>query len=69
MSKPRGQIVWVVTAISESSDHYGPVVFAHKPSDPVLKALCDDWDAGEWDGPGDYDSYCYLSVDKATIRP
>lgn len=60
--------VWVVTARSESSDHYGPVAFAAKPTDVQLKALCTDWDAGDWDGPGDYGSYCYLSVDEVTVR-
>jgi hypothetical protein len=64
----KSKIVWVVTATSESSDHYGPVVFSKKPSDKTLKGLVAGWDAGDWDGPGDYDSYCHLEVTKTTIN-
>lgn len=61
--------VWVVTGTSESSDHYGPVVFASKPSDKTLKSLCGDWDAGDWDGPADYDSYVHLEVNQTEVLP
>lgn len=69
-SKPKTstQFVWVVTATSESSDHYGPVVYSKKPSHETLKDLAGDWDAGSWDGPGDYGSYCHLSVDKVPLN-
>ena len=31
--------LWVVTGESESSDHYGPLVFSKKPSEERLKKL------------------------------
>ncbi len=61
--------VYVVTGTSESSDHYGPVVYAAKPSKQTLRTLAYDWDGGEGDGPGDYGSYVYLSVDKCEVEP
>lgn len=60
--------VWVVSGKSESCDDYGPVVYSKKPSHKILKALCEDWDAGEWDGPGDYDSYVHLDVNECEVN-
>lgn len=60
--------VWVVTGHSESGDDYGPMVYKNKPSDKTLKDLCESWDAGDWDGPGDYDSYVHLNVEECEIK-
>jgi hypothetical protein len=60
--------VWVVTAVSESADHYGPEVYTSKPSDETLKTLCESWDAGDWDGHGDYNSYCHLEVTECPVQ-
>ena len=60
--------VFVVTGKSESGDSYGPYVYKTKPSDKVLKELVKGLDYGEGDGPGDYGSYVYLSVDERVIR-
>lgn len=70
MAKKTKKYVWVVTAHSESGDHFGPETFHSKPTTKQLKALCADWDNGddEWNGPGDYGSYCYLSVDKSEVK-
>lgn len=62
------QTVFVVIGKSESGDSYGPYVYAKKPSDKVLEALVKELDYGEGNGPGDYGSYVYLSVDKATVE-
>lgn len=55
--------IWVVTGVSESSDHSGPSVFDHKPTEKELKKFItdtgEDLDVG---GPGDFGSYLYLSV-------
>lgn len=70
LSKTAVQTVWVVSAHSESGDDYGPIVFARKPTDKELKALCVSWDSDDYgDGPGDYGSYCYLDVDEVEVRP
>lgn len=66
-TKP-AQFVWVVTATSESADHYGPLVYSKKPSHETLKDLAGDWDAGSWDGPGNYGSYCYFTVNKVPVN-
>lgn len=60
--------VWVVTGKSESGDDCGPVVYANKPSHKILKALCESWDADDWQGPGHYGSYVHLSVDECEVE-
>ena len=60
--------VFVVTGVSESTDHYGPFVYKKKPSDKVLEALVKMLDYGEGDGPGDYGSYVHLSVDRCKVN-
>jgi hypothetical protein len=60
--------IWVVTGDSESSDHYGPFVFSKKPSKELLKKIAFDCDGDdEEDGPGNYGSYVYLTVEKIEI--
>lgn len=57
--------VWIVTANSESGDHYGPFKFDHKPTSNELKKLITD--TGEelnCGGPGDFGSYVYLETNK-----
>lgn len=62
--------VWVVTAKSESSDDYGPWVFAKKPTDDELKKFCQEQCPGEFedcgdesdpDGPGEWGSYLHVT--------
>lgn len=56
--------VWVVTAVSESTDNYGPYVFSKKPSDRMLEHFFRGKCPGEWepDGPGDWGSWLYVTV-------
>jgi hypothetical protein len=70
MKKEKKSFVWVVTAKSESSDDYGPWVFAKKPTDEELKAFCEKECPGEFeccdgedemDGPGEWGSYLHIS--------
>lgn len=71
--KNKKSYVWVVTAMSESSDHYGPWVFAKKPTDEQLKEFCKENCPGEFDccdgedemdGPGNWGSYLHVDEPK-----
>jgi len=57
--------IWIVTAHSESGDDYGPKRYNHKPTEEDLrefiKATGEELDC---DGPGDFDSYVHLEVNK-----
>jgi len=66
--------VWVVTGKSESGDDYGPTVYETKPTEETLRLLAHGWD-GNFDnddnyeeGPGDYDSWVFLTVSKRKIQ-
>jgi hypothetical protein len=61
-------MVWVVTGSSESGDNYGPIIYSNKPSNKELRELCGEWDAGDWEGPGDYGSYVRLKVKQTEIK-
>lgn len=69
-SPSTSQGLWVVNAVSESTDHYGPFVFDHKPSDKEIIALFRKEAPGEWpeDGPGDYGSWLFISNVRAKVR-
>ena len=57
--------IWIVRASSESGDHYGPFRFDHEPTKKELKKIITD--TGEeldCDGPGDFDSYVHLIINK-----
>lgn len=58
---------WVVTGRSESSDFYGPFIFKKKPTDAQLKKIC-ELDAGDWDGPGKFGSYIYLTLNECQAK-
>jgi len=61
--------VYVVTAESESSDHYGSYVYSDDPTDDMLRELAISLDSTEeLDGPGDYGTYVYLYTEKCIIR-
>jgi hypothetical protein len=70
--KPKGIVgkkVWVLSGVSESSDHFGPLVFAEKPSEERQKQIAFSWDGNEdEDGPGDFGSYVYLELEEAVIE-
>jgi hypothetical protein len=56
---------WMVTAKSESGNRSGPFIFYKKPTIKELKKIIIGM--GEelnCDGPGDYDSYVYLEINK-----
>lgn len=59
--------VYIVTALSESGDHYGPEVYASKPNDTELKTLVEGWDYGNGFGPGDYGSWCHLDIQEVDV--
>jgi len=72
MKKEKKSFVWVVTAKSESSDDYGPWIFAKKPTDEELKRFCQEECSGEFvdddnldedpgNGPGTWGSYLHVS--------
>ena len=58
--------LWVITAVSESGDNYGPKKYDHEPTtaemrDFIIEETPEEVDCG---GPGDFDSYVYLEVNK-----
>jgi len=56
--------VYVVTGDSESSDHYGPLVFSKKPTKKKLSEIAHNWDGDdEKQGSGEDGSYVYIEVD------
>ncbi len=64
--KVKDKPIWIITAHSESGDHYGPKRYDHKPTKEdkrnfILKETPEEI---ECDGPGDFDSYVYLEVNK-----
>lgn len=62
------EVRWVVTGVSESSDHYGPYILSKKPTSDQLKRIalgCDSND--ELDGPGDFGSYIYLKIAQCVV--
>lgn len=63
--------VWVTWADSESGDHYGPAVFAKKPTDKELEAFWRSYACGDFteenDGPGKWGSYIYPSLEECTV--
>lgn len=59
--------IWVVSGKSESGDDYGPIAYSSKPSSKTLKKLVEEWDAEDWDGPGDFGSYVHLTIDEVEI--
>lgn len=60
--------VWVVTARSESGDHYGPYLFAKKPTDEKLEMFIKKKCPNEFDencpGPGNWKSFIYIDGPK-----
>ena len=64
-------IVWVITGISESGDHYGPDVLDHLPTDEEVSVWCHNCD-GHFGDPGDYyvpgpgfcGSFVYPTIDE-----
>jgi hypothetical protein len=61
--------VWVVTGESESGDDYGPYAYQEEPSGDALKKLARSLDyVDDQEGPGDYGSFVYLSIQKVRIE-
>lgn len=61
--------VWVSYGTSESSDHYGPFVFASKPTEKQLEKF---WrENGDYfpdePGPGSYGTYVYVTTEQVTV--
>ena len=55
--------IWIVTGVSESTDHYGPLAFSTKPSKSQLSKLAHSWDGDdEKQGPGFDGSYVDIDV-------
>ncbi len=58
--------IWIITAESESGDKYGPKRYDHEPTeddkkDFILKETPEEIGI---EGPGDFDSYVYLEINK-----
>lgn len=70
MNKSKTKTVWVLTGESESSDHYGPVVFCSKPSQDRIRDLCFEWDGDQSnpDGPGDFGSFVYTTLTRVKLE-
>lgn len=57
--------IWIVTAHSESGDDYGPKRYNHEPTEKDLRAfIAATGEELDCDGPGDFDSYVHLEVNK-----
>jgi hypothetical protein len=58
--------IWIITAKSESGDHYGPKKYDHEPTENDMRnfILEETPEEIECDGPGDFDSYVHLEVNK-----
>lgn len=66
MSMKTEDPIWIVTGHSESGDDYGPKRYDHEPTQEDLRNFIKN-ETGEeldCDGPGDFDSYVHLKVDK-----
>jgi hypothetical protein len=58
--------VWIIQATSESGDDYGPKKYDHNPTEEdkrnfILNETPEEIDC---DGPGNFNSYVYLTVTK-----
>ena len=70
--------IWIITGVSESTDHFGPDVFDHKPSKEEISEWCHNCDGKgtHWDddlssyedGPGFDGSYVYPEVNEREIK-
>ena len=61
--------VWIITAKSESGDEYGPEVYSKKPSEQEKKDfIIETGEAIDNNGPGNYDSYVYLTIHKCKVH-
>lgn len=70
----KNKTVWVTWAESESGDHYGPFVFAKKPTDKKFEAFWRGEAPGDFDadcegdtGPGKWGSWIYSSLEKQEL--
>ena len=66
MKTKKQKPIWIITANSESGDDYGPKRYDHEPTEDdkrnfILKETPEEI---ECDGPGDFNSYVYLTVNK-----
>lgn len=60
--------ICIITAESESGDHYGPFAFSKKPNKKTLEQLAFSLDGNEdKDGPGDYGSYVTLRIENVEV--
>jgi hypothetical protein len=63
--------VWVTWAHSESGDDYGPCVLAKKPTKKKLEAFWREYAPGDFsdenDGPGNWGSWLYVSLEERTV--
>jgi hypothetical protein len=62
--------VYVLTALSESGDYYGPFVFDKEPTEAIQRKIIEE-EIGEEldvDGPGDFDSYVYLEIHQREVQ-
>lgn len=62
----REKPIWIISAHSESGDTYGAKRYDHEPTEEdkrnyILKETPEEIDC---DGPGDFNSYVYLKVEK-----
>lgn len=63
---PKNESIWIISAHSESGDHYGPKRYDHKPTNDAKRnyILNETPEEIDCDGPGDFGSYVYLEVEK-----
>ena len=64
--KKKQEPIWIVTGHSESGDDYGPKRYDHEPTEEDLRNFIknDTMEELDCDGPGDFDSYVHLEVNK-----
>lgn len=69
-TKKTKRVVYVLTAESESDDHYGPYVLAKKPTDKELELFWrerGDWGDEDDEGPGDWGSWMYTRCEEVEV--
>jgi len=60
--------VWLITGVSDSTDHYAKVV-GKKPTDAQLSRLAHLWDGSETkDGDGFDGSYVYITLTSMPVE-
>jgi len=56
---PQKTELWIITAKSESSDHYGPMVFGHNPTDEDKDLFAEE--------TGEERRYLFFEINKVDV--